>query len=971
MLNKKRLIVFGVFLLALFFMTMYAGGTAQNTSIATRLVKFIDGYNNAEISTQNVEVGKEAIVPDSPTHRNLLFIGWYNDETEITSFKNITENLTVISRYVDDINNNGIADSEEESYTVTFFDTIANENIRVVNVLTGMDATAPAVPSYDGYTFTGWSTSYRNVNQNITINTLYELNEELAEITTHTVTFLVDGEEISTQEIVNGATASEPSETVIPKKEKQVFIGWDKSFDNVTSDLTINAIYADDINGNDKADNDEEKFTIRFETNGNGTFTGETSFTGLLEGLKVSDFIELPEYEANPGYTFIGWDRELPEDDAVITDSIVYTAIFKDITEPEVIVSDIVDGQFNPEKFSFNAKDPNGIASLSYTIRPKGKEDSVQSGYIKYQDILDDITKTYSINELPDGEYELRISIRDTAENPNHGSVINFIVDNTNPTLEDVVINKNITNENSIEISGKIFDENIRYTSIRIFNSLNESVLQKTVFGNNDELIENLDISTFDDDTYRVRLKVYDLAGNTEQINKTLVIDRTAPQLTIEALNYNHSIDNNYYNNESIEIKVTATDNYEGDLLYQYGNDNKWVESNTYIKEWTAEKFIVKVKDTAGNISEATIGLHIDRTPMTIDFKTINNELYNGAYTNSLKPIYIKPNNGWKLLDSGYLWSTNSEGITKEEIVNPFWHNDSIENPISDGEYYLWAYALDYNGNYNLVRSNAYIIDQTSPELNISIDDVNPTTFSFTTTDEHGLKSMSYTIWTKGKKVLKQSGGNTFKGTKEKAETYIIKELPDGEYELRVSVKDLADNYNHLLPIYFEIDKTSPIASIVSPAKDGINFGKKVIITGEVDPSEVNMKRHWFEITTPTGGTYYEGPIDNESLTHSFDLDTSYGIGEYKIRYVATDKAGNRSDAPNFSNSTIRTLNVVDINDPETTIEVTPISNGNNFTVKGIAKDDQKLNRVYVQLVNRTTGDRCGGTTIHLLTSLN
>ena len=56
MFNKKRLIVFAAFLVALFFMTMYAGGTPQTTSIATNTVKFIDGYNNAEISSQEVKV---------------------------------------------------------------------------------------------------------------------------------------------------------------------------------------------------------------------------------------------------------------------------------------------------------------------------------------------------------------------------------------------------------------------------------------------------------------------------------------------------------------------------------------------------------------------------------------------------------------------------------------------------------------------------------------------------------------------------------------------------------------------------------------------------------------------------------------------------------------------------------------------------------------------------------------------------
>lgn len=154
-------------------MTMYAGGTAQNTSIATRVVKFIDGYNDAEISTQNVVLGEEANVPDAPTHRDLLFIGWFDGDTEIKTFKNIAKDLTVTSNYVADINNNGEADSDETPFIVTFHDTITRTNITVVNVLPGMNATPPAAPVHDDYTFTGWSTSYRNVTEDRTINTIY------------------------------------------------------------------------------------------------------------------------------------------------------------------------------------------------------------------------------------------------------------------------------------------------------------------------------------------------------------------------------------------------------------------------------------------------------------------------------------------------------------------------------------------------------------------------------------------------------------------------------------------------------------------------------------------------------------------------------------------------------------------------------------------------------------------------------
>lgn len=52
---------------------------------------------------------------------------------------------------------------------------------------------------------------------------------------------------------------------------------------------------------------------------------------------------------------------------------------------------------------------------------------------------------------------------------------------------------------------------------------------------------------------------------------------------------------------------------------------------------------------------------------------------------------------------------------------------------------------------------------------------------------------------------------------------------------------------------------------------------------------------------------------------------------------------------------------------PSTTINVPVGVVGNNFTVSGDAHDDRNLNRVYVQLVNRQTSQRYGGTTIHLI----
>lgn len=53
---------------------------------------------------------------------------------------------------------------------------------------------------------------------------------------------------------------------------------------------------------------------------------------------------------------------------------------------------------------------------------------------------------------------------------------------------------------------------------------------------------------------------------------------------------------------------------------------------------------------------------------------------------------------------------------------------------------------------------------------------------------------------------------------------------------------------------------------------------------------------------------------------------------------------------------------------PTTNINIGTVANG-KFTVSGEAQDNLALNRIYLQLTERSTGKRCGGTTINLITS--
>ena len=120
-----------------------------------------------------------------------------------------------------------------KTYTVTFVDW-DGAVLKTQTVEEGSSATAPSNPSRDGYNFTGWDKSFTNITANITITAQYSIK-------TYTVIFKDDdGTTLKTQTVNHGSNATAPSN---PSKEGYTFTGWDKSFNNITSDLTVTAQY--------------------------------------------------------------------------------------------------------------------------------------------------------------------------------------------------------------------------------------------------------------------------------------------------------------------------------------------------------------------------------------------------------------------------------------------------------------------------------------------------------------------------------------------------------------------------------------------------------------------------------------------------------------------------------------------------------------------------------------------------------
>jgi len=184
----------------------------------TYTVTFVD-WDGTELKTETVNKGEAATAPAAPSREGYTFTGWD------TEFSDVQSDLTVTALYVDD---------SLPTYTVTFVDWDGTV-LKTQTVNENTAAIAPAAPARAGYAFTGWDKTFSNVTSDLTVTALYE------EITTYTVTFVDwNGTVLKTQTVNEGEAATAPAN---PSREGYTFTGWDKAFANVTSNLTVTALY--------------------------------------------------------------------------------------------------------------------------------------------------------------------------------------------------------------------------------------------------------------------------------------------------------------------------------------------------------------------------------------------------------------------------------------------------------------------------------------------------------------------------------------------------------------------------------------------------------------------------------------------------------------------------------------------------------------------------------------------------------
>ncbi|WP_337809339.1 InlB B-repeat-containing protein, partial [Ruminococcus sp.] len=230
-----------------------------------------DTNGGSEIAPITQDYGTKITTPADPTRKGYTFKGWDKEIPKTMP----AENMTVKAQW------------EINQYTITF-DTAGGSEIAPITQDYGTQIAAPANPIREGYTFIGWDRDIP-VNmpaENITVTAQWEINR-------CTITFdTAGGSEIAPITQDYGTNITAPAD---PTRKGYTFKGWDKEIPETmpAENITVKAQW--EIN----------QYTITFDTNGGSEIAPITQDYGTE--------ITAPDNPTRKGYTFKGWDKEIPK----------------------------------------------------------------------------------------------------------------------------------------------------------------------------------------------------------------------------------------------------------------------------------------------------------------------------------------------------------------------------------------------------------------------------------------------------------------------------------------------------------------------------------------------------------------------------------------------------------------------------------------------------------------------------------
>ena len=379
-----------------------------------------DTNGGSEIAPITQDYGTEITAPDNPTRKGYTFKGWDKEIPETMP----AENITVKAQW------------EINQYTITF-DTNGGSEIAPITQDYGTEITAPDNPTRKGYTFKGWDKEIPKTMpaENITLKAQWEINQ-------YTITFDTNGgSEIApiTQDYGTEITAPDN-----PTRKGYTFKGWDKEIPKTmpAENITLKAQW--EIN----------QYTITFDTNGGSEIAPITQDYGTE--------ITAPDKPTRKGYTFKGWDKEIPE--TMPAENITITARWKDTEKPtgEIIIgtnkwneflNELTFGIFfkDTQEVTINAVDNSGVVFVSYLVTDKELSEAELNSLVfrAYEE-------PFCID--PNGEYIVYVMLVDENINITYLRTDRITLDNIQPVISGIENGKTYCEAQTVTVDEKYVD---------------------------------------------------------------------------------------------------------------------------------------------------------------------------------------------------------------------------------------------------------------------------------------------------------------------------------------------------------------------------------------------------------------------------------------------------------------------------------------------------------------------------------
>ena len=379
-----------------------------------------DTNGGSEIAPITQDYGTEITAPDNPTRKGYTFKGWDKEIPETMP----AENITVKAQW------------EINQYTITF-DTNGGSEIAPITQDYGTEITAPDNPTRKGYTFKGWDKEIPETMpaENITVKAQWEINQ-------YTITFDTNGgSEIApiTQDYGTEITAPDN-----PTRKGYTFKGWDKEIPETmpAENITVKAQW--EIN----------QYTITFDTNGGSEIAPITQDYGTE--------ITAPDNPTRKGYTFKGWDKEIPK--TMPAENITITARWKDTEKPtgEIIIgtnkwneflNELTFGIFfkDTQEVTINAVDNSGVVFVSYLVTDKELSEAELNSLVfrAYEE-------PFCID--PNGEYIVYVMLVDENINITYLRSDRITLDNIQPVISGIENGKTYCEAQTVTVDEKYVD---------------------------------------------------------------------------------------------------------------------------------------------------------------------------------------------------------------------------------------------------------------------------------------------------------------------------------------------------------------------------------------------------------------------------------------------------------------------------------------------------------------------------------